>query len=157
MNNQHQKVNMKTKSIRFFAPEENQEQKAEKRVAKKLSGKVSAAGRLGFTANIIEELGLDPEGKFQLGSDGKRKIKSLYLVPAQDGSFSFARVGRGLSLEVPVILKKGGIDFETNPYIYTITPFHYEGVTAYELEVEPEVKVPYTGKPRGRKPKAVTE
>ena len=89
---------------------------------------------------------------------GKRKAKSLYLVPSSSDAetFSFEKAAKSYTMAIPFILKKSGIDFAKTKYGFTIRLFEYEGTTAFELQVAPESaapKVPYTGKPRGRKPK----
>lgn len=150
---------MKTPQIKFFTPEENAP-KASKAVEKaKPSGHISEAGMLIFPKTTLEEIGVDPQTAFfKIGTaEGKRKIKSLYLVPTeeQEGAFAFTRVGRGSGIALPVILKRGGIDFETVKHVFTVSIFNYsEGVIGYELAIQPEApKEPYTGKPRGRKRK----
>lgn len=153
---------MKRRQIKFFTPEENAPQ-ASKEVAKaKPSGYISETGTLVFPKAALEEIGVEPEtALFKIGTaEGKRKIKSLYLIPTdqQEGSFAFTRIGRGSGIALPVILKRGGIDYEAVKHIFTVTIFNYsEGVVGYELAIEAEApKEPYTGKPRGRRPK-VTE
>lgn len=83
----------------------------------------------------------------------------MYLIPTdeQEGAFAFSKVGRGSGISLAVILKRGGVDYQAIKHIFTVTIFNYsEGVTGYELAIEVEaLKEPYTGKPRGRKPKAV--
>lgn len=150
---------MKTPQIKFFTLEENAP-KAPKAVEKaKPSGHISEAGTLIFPKTTLEEIGVEPESAFfKIGTaEGKRKIKSLYLVPTeeQEGAFAFSRVGRGSGIALPVILKRGGIDFETVKHVFTVSIFNYsEGVIGYELAIQPEApKEPYTGKPRGRKRK----
>jgi hypothetical protein len=153
---------MKLKAIKFFAPEENAP--AQKLVAKAksaLTGYISATGKLVFPTATLEELGLDAAtSHFKIGTqEGKRKIKSLYLIPSenQEQAFSFERSGRGgYVIPLAIILKKGGIDFEGAKVTFSITTFDYEeGVTGYELTFESSAPKPeYTGKPRGRKPKS---
>lgn len=52
-----------------------------------------------------------------------------------------------------VILKKGGIDFESAKHTFEVSHFNYrKGISGFELElISSEQKPPYTGKPRGRK------
>ncbi|SEJ74949.1 hypothetical protein SAMN05216327_11870 [Dyadobacter sp. SG02] len=153
---------MKTPQIKFFTLEENAP-KAPKAVEKsKPSGHISEAGTLIFPKATLEEIGVERESAFfKIGTaEGKRKIKSLYLVPTdeQEGAFAFSRVGRGSGIALPVILKRGGIDYEAVKHVFTVTIFNYsEGVIGYELAIQPETpKEPYTGKPRGRKRKEET-
>ncbi|MCF2491501.1 hypothetical protein [Dyadobacter sp. CY347] len=151
---------MKAKNIRFFSPQEN-EQKAEKKAAVKSlpKGYISAVGKIVFPSVAIEELGIEPDTtKFLVGTDdGKRKIKNLYLIPTdQDSAFSITRSGRGYSLPLDLILSKGGIDYGNQKYVFTASIFQHEGSVGYALEISPEQapeKAPYTGKPRGRRPK----
>lgn len=151
---------MKAKNIRFFSPQENQAKTEKKPKAKSLpTGYISAAGKIVFPSATIEELGIEPDStKFLVGTDdGKRKIKNLYLVPTdQQSAFSIVRTGRGYSLPLELILSKGGIDFKARKYVFTASIFNHDDAVGYALEITPEQpveKVPYTGKPRGRRPK----
>ena len=155
---------MKVKSIRFFSPEENSEKTEKVAEQPKPTGYISASGKLVLPLKTLEQLGLDAEAtKFKIGSqEGKRKLKSLYLIPTasdQTGTFELIRSGRGYVIPLAIILKKGGIDFADNKYTFTISTFDYEGgVNGYELELNDSIVKPaYTGKPRGRKPKAAVE
>lgn len=154
---------MKVKNLRFFTPEENQPIAVSLAKSKQLpTGHISPAGKLIFPFSTLEELGIEPENtRFQVGTDqGKRKIKNLYLVPTDaESSFSIVRTGRGYSLPLDVILMKGGIDFANQKFVYQASIFEYEGKPAYALEIKEEQlaeKVPYTGKPRGRRPAGQT-
>lgn len=88
---------------------------------------------------------------------GKRKAKSLYLVPSDsnEDTFSFEKGTKNYSLSLPFILTRSGIDYAKTKYEFTIRLFEYEGRTAFELQLSPEAtaKAPYMGKPRGRKPR----
>lgn len=156
---------MKAINIHFFSPTENQQPiaKAEK-VAKPvkviLTGYISSAGKLVLPAKTVAQLGVDlSKTAFKVGMDeGKRKAKSLYLVPSSNDSetFTFEQAAKSYTLALPFILTKSGIDFAKTKYGFTIRFFEYEGTTAFEFQValeSPAPKVPYTGKPRGRKPK----
>lgn len=153
---------MKTKAIRFFSPEDNLE-KTEKVAEKaKPTGYISVSGKIVLPTKTLEETGINPENtKFRIGTqEGKRKLKALYLVPDNSGAgdtFEVVRSGRGYVIPLALILKKGGIDFNNSKVIFTISSFEYsEGVTGFELEfTNSEEKPEYTGKKRGRKPKAV--
>lgn len=155
---------MKIKSIKFFAPEENAPvQKATPKAKSLPTGYISATGKLVFPSATLEELGIEAaSSQFKIGTDeGKRKIKSLYLVPSESAeqAFSFERSGRGgYVIPLALILKKGGIDFQGAKVTFSVSLFHYdEGVVGYQLTFENSTPKPeYTGKPRGRKPKATT-
>lgn len=151
---------MKVKNIRFFTSQENEPTVEKQNKAKSLpKGYISAAGKIVFPSLAIEELGIEPDStKFLVGTDdGKRKIKNLYLVPTdQEGAFAITRSGRGYSLPLELILSKGGIDYSNQKYVFTASIFQHEGLVGYALEISPEQaseKAPYTGKPRGRRPK----
>ena len=151
---------MKEKRIRFFSAEENSKPtppKLEKPVT--LTGTISAFGKLVFPIDTVEKLGIEPDSTwFKIGAqEGKRKLKSLYLVPTDDESGAFALQKGGKSYGIPLggILQKYGVDFKASKFDFTIKSFEYdEGVTGYELQLEDQAPKPeYTGKPRGRKPK----
>ena len=153
---------MKLKAIKFFPPEENVPKvKAAARSAPLPTGYISNSGKLVFPAAALGDLGIDPESaNFKIGTqDGKRKIKSIYLVPAtnSDQTFSFEKSGRGHVIPLAVILTKGGVDFESQRLIFKISTFDFDQSTkGYELALGTEAPKPeYTGKPRGRRPKAV--
>ncbi|MHA4741978.1 hypothetical protein [Dyadobacter sp. MSC1_007] len=154
---------MKLRAIKFFSPEENLPKTKEAKAAPLPAGYISNSGKLVFPATSLGDLGIDPESTyFKIGTqDGKRKIKSLYLVPAQssDQTFSFEKSGRGHVIPLAVILKKGGLNFEGEKLIFKISTFDFDQATkGYELAIETETPKPeYSGKPRGRKPKAATD
>ncbi|WP_342087734.1 hypothetical protein [Dyadobacter sp. OTU695] len=152
---------MKIKAIKFFSPEENVEKTKEAPKAAPLpEGYISNSGKLVFPAAALRDLGIDPEStKFKIGTqEGKRKIKSVYLVPStnSDQTFSFEKSGRGHVIPLAVILEKGGVNFDSEKLIFKISTFDFDQATkGYELAIETETPKPeYTGKPRGRKPKA---
>jgi hypothetical protein len=151
---------MKLKAIKFFSPEENLPKTKHAKAAPLPAGYISNSGKLVFPAAVLGDLGIDPASThFKIGTqDGKRKIKSLYLVPAASSgqTFSFEKSGRGHVIPLAVILKKGGINFESEKLIFKISTFDFDQATkGYELAIEAETSKPeYTGKPRGRKPKA---
>ena len=158
---------MKAINIHFFSPTENQQPTAKAEKAAKpakakliLTGYISTAGKLVLPTKTVAHLGVDlSKTAFKVGMDeGKRKAKSLYLVPSSSDAetFGFEKAAKSYTLALPFILKKSGVDFAKTKYGFTIRLFEYEGTTALELQVAPESvapKVPYTGKPRGRKPK----
>ncbi|GAB4040570.1 hypothetical protein [Spirosoma gilvum] len=153
---------MKAKQIRFFSLDENSEaKKPKKKSAAKsapVTGYISPAGKVVFPNKSASQLGIDTENNlFKVGTqDGKRKIKSLYLIPgAGEGeeAFILEKAAKSYSLSLPYILQKGGIDFGDTKYTFTVKPFEYDnGVTGYELKLGNQNPKPeYTGKPRGRK------
>lgn len=155
---------MKTLALSFFSSQDNSEPK--KKAAKAepksapLTGYLSPAGKLVFPAKTVSQLSFNPDNtRFKIGTqEGKRKIKSLYLVPADENSsdtFEMVKAAKSYTISLAVILQKGGIDFANTKYTFTIKPFTYEGgVSGYELLLSDSTpKEPYTGKPRGRKPK----
>ncbi|GGH35404.1 hypothetical protein GCM10007423_27010 [Dyadobacter endophyticus] len=154
---------MKLKAIKFFSPEENLPKTQQAKAAPLPAGYISNSGKLVFPAVALRDLGIDPEStNFKIGTqDGKRKIKSLYLVPAasSDQTFSFEKSGRGHVIPLAVILKRGGLNFEGEKLIFKISTFDFDKATkGYELTIESETPKPeYTGKPRGRKPKAAVD
>nr|WP_295935009.1 hypothetical protein [uncultured Dyadobacter sp.] len=152
---------MKLKAIKFFSPEENvSKTKAVEKAAPLPTGYISNSGKLVFPASALRDLGIDPESThFKIGTqEGKRKIKSVYLVPAvgSDQTFSFEKSGRGHVIPLALILKKGNVNFNSEKLIFKISTFDFDQATkGYELAIETEAPKPeYTGKPRGRKPKA---
>ncbi|GAB4018084.1 hypothetical protein EXU85_15695 [Spirosoma sp. KCTC 42546] len=155
---------MKAKQIRFFSPNENSESKKQKKksAAKPVpvTGYISSAGKVVFPDKTIAQLGFDPQNNlFKVGTqDGKRKIKSLYLIPGageNEEAFELEKAAKSHSISLPYILQKGGIDFANTKHTFTVKPFDYDnGVTGYELKLAAESTGPkpeYTGKPRGRK------
>lgn len=156
---------MKAVNIRFFSPADNSDQKTKVPKAPKLpkvvlTGYISPAGKLVLPDKTAANLSIDLDKTFfKVGMDqGKRKAKSLYLMPTISGqeNFSFEKAAKSYTLALPLILKKSGVDYANAKYSFTIRLFEYEGTTAFELQLTPETatsKKPYTGKPRGRKPK----
>ena len=150
---------MKLKAIKFFSPEENLPKTKQAKAAPLPAGYISSSGKLVFPATVLGDLEIDPASThFKIGSqDGKRKIKSLYLLPAasSDQTFSFEKSGRGHVIPLAVILEKGGLNFESEKLIFKISTFDFDQATkGYELAIETETPKPqYTGKPRGRKPR----
>ncbi len=157
---------MKALAINFFSPAENSPTKAKrsksaKPVKVELTGYISSTGKLTLPTKTAANLGINLDDRlFKVGMDqGKRKAKSLYLVPASgpEETFSFEKAAKSYTLSLPVILTKSGVDYAKTKYVFTIHLFDYNGSTAFELKLAPEAgqtKVPYTGKPRGRKPKS---
>ncbi|AXE20137.1 hypothetical protein DR864_21485 [Runella rosea] len=158
---------MKITSLKFFSPKENSKPVVEKKVSKPtiLKGYISPAGKLVFPDKTVDKLGFDPSNThFKIGSQaGKRKLSSLYLVPAtsdESDVFKMTKAAKSYSIPLGIILNSGGVDYATTKYSFIINSFEYEGVTAYELQLvkdqgskQSAEKPAYTGKPRGRKPK----
>lgn len=153
---------MKAKQIRFFSPQENSESKQPKKKAAvkqtPATGYISSAGKVVFPNKTVSQLGLDPDNNmFKVGTqDGKRKIKSLYLIPGADGqeeAFALEKAAKSYSMSLSYILQRGGIDFANTKYTFTVKPFDYDnGVEGFELKLASDAPKPeYTGKPRGRK------
>lgn len=157
---------MKNIEIDFFSVHENKPAKPKKEKPAKaetpvLTGYISPSGKLVLPAKTVAQLGMDIEGTaFKVGKQqGKRKAKSLYVVPEHDdqtNTFRFAKAAKSYTMLLPVILQNNGIDFTEAKYNFVVNPVSYNGTTALELKLskeETEPKKPYTGKPRGRKPK----
>lgn len=72
--------------------------------------------------------------------------------------FPVVVTAKSVTIDLSQILHDGRIKYKTEKYDFTLTPFTYEAdVTGYELALttrNSKPKAPYTGKPRGRKPKA---
>ena len=155
---------MKPIALQFFSPQDNTQptQKGTTKSIRKtlLTGSVSTTGKLVFPLRTVQQLSIDSAiDRFKVGIEqGKRKIKSLYLVPAnQDRSESFELIKKANSYSIALahILQRGGVDYNKTAYVFTIHSFeHEDGVTGYELRFNiPAPKPPYTGKPRGRQNK----
>ena len=157
---------MKALKINFFSPAQNRQikpniEKAVKPAKVELTGYISSSGKLVLPAKTVANLGVDLDTTpFKLGIDqGKRKAKSLYLVPGSPDAetFSFEKAAKSYTLALPFILTKSGVNYAKTKYNFTIRLFAYESSTAFELQLAPALeaaaKEPYTGKPRGRKPK----
>ncbi|MBC3787551.1 hypothetical protein [Spirosoma utsteinense] len=154
---------MKEKSIRFFSLQENLVEKTTKPSAKtrKLEGFISSTGKLVFPAKTIDQLELEADSvRFRIGTPaGKRKITSLYLLPTHDPAveaFPLKKAAKSYTIGLRLILQNGEVDYSLTKYKFTIEPVDFEeGVVGYELKLQDEAPKPaYTGKPRGRKPKA---
>jgi len=155
---------MKPMTLHFFTHQDNAQTTPTKtkkaNVAKlpKLEGYISSSGKLVFPAKTVNQLELVADSlRFMIGTDsGKRKIKSLYMVPTHDAqadSFEAVKAAKSYTIALARILQKGGIDYKTTQYRFTLSPFNYEaGIAGYCLALEtPGLKPAYTGKPRGRK------
>ena len=158
---------MKASNIRFFSPTENRKAQPETQLVSKppqiaLAGYVSSGGKLMFPNKMVSNLGIDLDTTlFKVGmEEGKRKAKQIYLVPTSNDqeSFRFEKAAKSYTLALPFILKKYGVDFSKAKFGFTIQLFEYEGTPSLELQMavpQTTTKAPYTGKPRGRKPRQV--
>lgn len=154
-------------AIRFFSPQENKPDPKKSPVkAPVLTGFISASGKLVFASTTLEQLGIGTDkSRFLIGTQqGKRKVKSLYLIPATDddtNAFTLVKGAKSYAIGLGEILQKNGLDYQSNKYSFRTTPFEYEaGITGYELLLEfkdKSTEIPEKtteGKRRGRKPKA---
>lgn len=156
---------MKPINIRFLTPNDNilpKEKKEDKPKKVVLTGYISAAGKIVLPSKTIAELGIDfDNASFKIGTqEGKRKVKSLFLISAniQEDTFQFQKAPKGYTLSLAILLKKIGVDFSSVKYGFTVESFDYEDAIGLELQLSSDdvtPKAPYTGKPRGRKPKAL--
>src|SRR5919202_4758880 len=133
---------MKATAIRFFSPEENSETKDQKTSkSTPITGYISGGGKLVFPMKSIAQLDVDPENtRFKIGvQEGKRKIKTLYLVPTVDDqseSFEMVKAAKSYTISLAFILKNNGIDYANTKYTFTIKPFDYDsGVTSFALQL----------------------
>jgi len=94
---------MKALKINFFSPTQNSPTKAKSPKAAKpakvvLRGYISSTGKLTLPAKTVANLGINLDDTlFKVGMDqGKRKAKSLYLVPAsgQEETFTFEKAAK---------------------------------------------------------------
>ncbi len=154
---------MKATELKFYSPQDNSETKKKQESAPKsvtVTGYVSTGGKIVFPAKSVAQLPFDPDTtRFKIGTQqGKRKVKSLFLIPAgddQNGAFELVKAAKSYTIPLALILQKGGVDYANAKYSFTVKPFEYEaGVTGYELQLSSDAPKPeYTGKPRGRKAK----
>ncbi len=98
---------MKASNIRFFSPTENRQpsskpEKVPKAAKVILTGYVSTVGKLVLPAKTVAHIGVDLDNtSFKVGMDeGKRKAKSLYLVPSStdEGNFVFEKAAKSYTL-----------------------------------------------------------
>jgi hypothetical protein len=153
--------------IRFFTQADNQAAattaKADKAIKSvSLTGYISPTGKLVLPTKTVRMVSdLASVQVMKVGSlAGKRKLTVLYLIPTDEQDiegFAVTTTPRGLTIELAQILTSGRVDYKTDKYSFTLTPFDQEGLTGYELALtaqRTQPKAPYMGKPRGRKPKA---
>lgn len=154
---------MKAPEIRFFSLTDNSNSEPKEKSTPKtpsITGYISASGKLVFPVRSVTQLPFDPDNtSFRIGAQqGKRKIKSLFMIPAESGqaeAFQLTKAAKSYTIPLAVILQKGGVDYVNTKYTFTVKPFDYEaGVTGYELQLNRDTaKAEPTGKPRGRKTK----
>ena len=153
---------MKPIAIQFFSPLDNTKpphQPTTTRTRKgSLTGSISAMGKLILSPKTVDQLALDPTAvRFKIGIEqGKRKIKSLYLIPTQEDhadTFELVKNANHYSIALAPILRKGGVYYQQTPYGFTIHSFvHEDGVTGFELRLNTQPPKPAdTGKPRGQR------
>ncbi len=154
---------MKPVAIRFFSPQDNTTL-SPKRTTKQtpnvsLTGSISATGILTLSLKTLEQLHIYPAARFKVGIEqGKRKIKSLYLIPTQEApsdTFELVKKANRYRIALALILQRGGVDYRNAQYVFSIHPFEpQDGVRGYELRLGTTApKPPYTGKARGRQAK----
>lgn len=144
---------MKIPEIRFFSPEENEAPKVKEEVVVQPTGYISATGKIIITHSTAAQVGLKPtESGFRVGMpENKRKLKSLYIIPApkgEDGVFEMTESGRNYFMALGVILENSGVDFRNNKYTFDINSFQYnDNVTGYELKLDqPTPKIKRAGR-----------
>lgn len=154
-------------NIRFFTQADNKSVSTTAKVKKvkdlaPLTGYVSNTGKLVLPTKTVQAISdLASVQAMKVGSPaGKRKLTVLYLIPTDEQNaegFPVVATPRGVTIELAHILTGGRINYKAEKYTFTLKPFtDQEGATGYELQLTTpgaEIKVPYTGKPRGRKPK----
>jgi hypothetical protein len=155
-------------NIRFFTQADNQSvsptantKKVKKPVP--LTGYVSNTGKLVLPTKTVQATSdLGGVQAMKVGSQaGKRKLTVLYLIPTDEQDtegFPVVVTPRGVTIELAHILTGGRVNYKAEKYSFTLKAFtDQEGAIGYELQLttlRTEEKAPYTGKPRGRKPKA---
>lgn len=150
---------MKPKTIKFFTKQDNvpEIKKRQRKVKIAPTGYISSSGNLIFPEKTMEEIGVNPhQAYFKIGmEEGKRKLKSLYLIVASKSSDTFAlhKSAKGYVLPLAVILKKGSINFDLIKYDFSIHPFKYpdEGLAFQLVFGEALLKSGKTDKSRSRK------
>ncbi len=135
---------MNLDDIRFFSPQEN---KAEKQAKVKeetdapATGYISATGKVIIPQKAAQEVGLNTEHTtYMVGTQqNKRKLKSLYVVPASghtEGAFQMQSSGRNNFISLGVILEKSGLDYQNNKYTFEISPFVFgDDIKGIELKL----------------------
>ena len=130
---------------------------------KEVIGYISRTGKLVFPKAIHADLPFQLDsGQVLVGTqEGKRTLKKLYIIPADDKQDGFTSevTPRGFVLDLANVLANAGITYSTRKYNLYIQPYSYENRTGMEISIKEmaplnEEKKEYTGKKRGPKPKA---
>ncbi len=135
---------MKKKSILFFSPTDNVEEKKKSSKSKEaVTTSISKKGKLLLSPAVLELLEADPSSaKFKVGTEErKRGVGSFFLVKADDAdtdAFAVAKSGRGHGIALGAIFDKVGLDYSAYDYTFEIKPFSYEeeGISGYELSLK---------------------
>ena len=153
---------MKATTLRFLSPSENTQPKKTKPQKMVFTGYISGAGKLVFPDKTTAGLGVDfTDATFKIGvQNGKAKASAIYMVPANNDdqdTFSLQRAAKGYTLLLAGILATIGVDYAKNKQRFVIRTVDFDGTDVLELQLQTKEadgpKVPYTGKPRGPKPK----
>lgn len=131
---------MKLPNLHFFTIRDNTPLAA-KPVRQKslLTGSISRAGQLLLPADMFDGLLIDPLTiGFKIGCRaGRRPLDALYLVPAlreEADVFALTKSAKGYTISIAPILAHRAMKAQTDKYVFTITPFAFEGgLTGYEL------------------------
>ncbi len=133
---------MKTNEIRFFDQAENTTATPKKKAKKTAAptGYISPTGKVVLPNKTTDQLGLNLENAlFKVGAQaGKRKLKQLFLLPAQSAdssTFEMEKAAKSHSISLAIILQKGGIDFANHKYTFAIEPIEYQGAIGYSLKL----------------------
>lgn len=150
-------TNMKLDELRFFSPEENKATKQKEEAVVQPTGYISATGKIIIPQKSADEVGLNSDNQsFKIGvQENKRKLKSLYFIPAspeEEGTFEMKSSGRNNFIPLGVILDKSGVDFQNNKFTFEINSYQFdENVSGYEIKLDSPI--PRT-KRAGRKAKS---
>lgn len=104
-------------------------------------GYVSNTGKLVLPTKTVQAIsGLGNVRAMKVGSPaGKRKLTALYLIPTDEPDtqgFPVVTTPRGVTIELARILTGGRINYKTEKYSFTLTPFADQaGTTGYELRL----------------------
>ena len=133
---------MKATEIRFFDQAENEEATPKKKAKKTAAptGYISPIGKLVLPNKTVDQLGLDLDNAmFKVGAQaGKRKLKHLFLLPAQSAdssTFKMEKAAKSYSISLAIILQRGGIDFANHKYTFTVEAIDYQGESGYSLKL----------------------
>ncbi len=135
---------MKKKSILFFSPNDNVEEKKKSAKTKEApTTSISKKGKLLLSPAVLELLEANPaSSQFKVGTEErKRGVGSFFLVKADEAdtdAFPIAKSGRGHGIALGAIFDRIGLDYKTFDYTFDIKPFTYEeeGISGYELSLK---------------------